>query len=184
MCRFVSIFYILRFTERPSLQVRSGRRSVNPSVKPSVICVDLCLFFYIMRFTKRSPLQVRAQRTGSARAPHLQQGRTIFGGKLESTGFFATATVMTFGLKTAPMAGGGQAKGATRSVRSVLRGGGRVVRGGGGNDGDIDVDEVRLGFTHCVSGVGIFTFLVTNSRHTYTCFFGVCGEVTAAPCCD
>ena len=45
MCRFVSIFYILRFTERPSLQVRSGRRSVNPSVKPSVICVDLCLFF-------------------------------------------------------------------------------------------------------------------------------------------
>ena len=118
--------------------------------------MSICVYFYILRFTKRSLLQVRAQRTGSARAPHLQQGRTIFGGGLESTGFFATATVMTFGLKTAPMAGGGQAKGATRSVRSVLRGGGRVVRGGGGNDGDIDADQVRLGFKHCDSGVGIY----------------------------
>ena len=110
---------------------------------------------YILRFTERPSLQVRAQRTGSARAPQLQQGRTIFGGELESTGFFATATVMTFGLKTAPMAGGGQAKGVTRSVGSALRGGGRVVRGGG-SGGDIDADQVRLGFKHCDSGVGIY----------------------------
>ena len=98
-----------------------------------------------MRFIKRLLLQVRAQRAGSAKAPQLQQGRTIFGGELESTGFFATATVMTFGLKTAPMAGGGQAKGATRSAGSALRSGGRVVRGGGsGSGGDIDADQVRL----------------------------------------
>ena len=141
-----------------------------------------------MRFIKRLLLQVRAQRAGSAKAPQLQQGRTIFGGELESTGFFAT--VMTFGLKTAPMAGGGQAKGATRSAGSALRSGGRVVRGGGsGSGGDIDADQVRLGFKHC-DQLSAFTFLVTKSRHKSgsvlgidTCF-GVCGEVNAAPCCD
>ena len=62
---------------------------------------------------------------------------------------------MTFGLKTAPMAGGGQAKDVTRSVGSALRGGGRVVRGGR-NHPDIDADQVRLGFKHCDSGVGIY----------------------------
>ena len=114
-----------------------------------------------MRFTERPSLQVRAQRTGSAQAPQLQQGRTIFGGELESTGFFATATVLTVGLKSAPMAGGGQAKGVTRSVGSSLRGGGRAVRGSGsgsGSGGDIDADQVRLGFKHCDQG-SVFTLL-------------------------
>ena len=114
---------------------------------------------HILRFTERPSLQVRAQRTGSAKAPQLQQGRTIFGGELESTGFFATTTVLTVGLKTAPMAGGGQAKGVTRSVGSSLRGGGRAVRGSGsGSGGDIDADQVRLGFRHCDQG-SVFTLL-------------------------
>ena len=81
--------------------------------------------------------QVRAQRT----APSLQQSRTIFGGDLESTGFFATASVFTFGLKRAPVAGGGQGKSATRScgARSVTRGGGRAMR-----DDDLDGDEIEV----------------------------------------
>tara|TARA_B110000444_G_scaffold65802_1_gene61629 strand:+ start:1640 stop:1819 length:180 start_codon:yes stop_codon:yes gene_type:complete len=59
------------------------------------------------------------------------------------------------------MAGGGQAKGVTRSVGSSLRGGGRAVRGSGsgsGSGGDIDADQVRLGFKHCDQG-SVFTLL-------------------------